>query len=159
MNRQFRILSGVGTFVALLLTFGAGCAGREFAEVEGTVTLNGRPLADVEIVFVPAAAKGNNANACTDAQGRYKLRSEPARKNGTVFGPHRVTIVDLLAVPDLSQMGGAAAVGSQAAPTTRGPIVSRVPAVYCYPDQTPFQDVEVKPGKQTLDCDVKTRPR
>jgi hypothetical protein len=158
MHRALRICWRVGWFVAVLLTFGAGCGGREFAEVEGTVTLDGKPLPDVEIVFVPAAARGNNANAYTDAQGRYKLQTARDRKDGTAPGRFQVTIIDLLAVPDVSSLGGAPG-SSQSVPNAERPKVSRVPVAYSYPDRTPFQGVEVKPGKQTQNFDVKTRRR
>jgi hypothetical protein len=134
-----------------------GCnSAREFAEVEGTVTLNGKPLTEVQVVFAPDATKGNkgnNASAFTDAQGHYRLRAERDQKDGTVLGPHRVYFVDLTAVPDLT---GEAPAPGQAA-RRKGPgIPLRFPRVYTDILETPFVDVEVKPGKQTLDFDLKT---
>src|SRR5262245_61382639 len=141
--------------LAVVAALAAGCSGREFAEVEGTVTFDGKPLTEVQVVFVPDAVKGNagnNASAFTDAQGHYRLRAERDQKDGTVLGPHRVFFVDLTTVPELAD---APAPPGQAA-RRRGPgIPTRFPRVYTDLLETPFKDVEIKSGKQTLDFDLK----
>src|SRR4051812_35141310 len=118
MRRVFRGGAGAGALLALAAALVSGCGGgREFADVGGTVTLNGQPLAEVEVVFVPDALKGNtgnNATAFTDAQGHYKLRAARDKKDGTVLGLHRVFFVDLTSVPDLSREKGAPGSGAQA---------------------------------------------
>jgi hypothetical protein len=73
--------------------------------VEGTVTLDGAPLPDVEVVFVPDPARGNtgnNASAVTDAQGRYRLRSPKEGRDGAAVGAHRVVVTDLRMVADVT---------------------------------------------------------
>jgi hypothetical protein len=130
----------LGFWVLCLLP---GCGRREFAAVEGTVTLDGRPLDTVEVVFLPDPERGNlgnRASAYTDENGRYKLRCPRDKQDGTVLGPHRVCIRDIAAVSDEA-----------------GKVVkrSRVPRRYADPAQTPFRAVEVKPAGQTLDFDVK----
>jgi hypothetical protein len=136
----------------------SGCGGaREFAGVEGTVTLDGRPLAEVEVVFVPDALKGNtgnNASAFTDAQGHYKLRSARDQKDGTVLGVHRVFFVDLTSVPNLSREKSAPGAGAQAPGRTTAP---RFPEMYTDLAQTPFKDIEIKPGNQTRDFELKSK--
>jgi hypothetical protein len=135
----------------------AGCSGREFAEVEGTVTFEGKPLSEVQVVFVPDTTKGNkgnNASAFTDAQGHYRLRAERDQKDGTVLGSHRVYFVDLTAVPDMT--GNTSAPGQVARRSGPG-MPLRFPKVYTELLETPFQDIEVKSGKQTLDFDLKSR--
>src|SRR5262245_12379521 len=92
------------TRLAVLALAGlCGCArGPEFAEVEGVVTLNGKPLPTVEVVFLPeaeAGTKGPVASCYTDDRGRYRLRSEAAGVGGAVVGTHRVLIRDTAAVP------------------------------------------------------------
>lgn len=133
-----------------------GCGSREFAEVEGTVTFDGKPLTEVQVVFVPDAVKGNkgnNATAFTDAQGRYRLRAERDQKDGTVLGPHRVYFIDLTAVPDLS---GTPPEPGQA-PRRSGPgLPTRFPQVYTDLLETPFKDVEIQSGNQTLNFDLKS---
>jgi hypothetical protein len=96
--------------VAVAMAALVGCGGsREFAEVEGRVTLDGQPLTDVEIVFLPDPARGNqgnNASAYPDADGRYRLQALRDNRAGTVLGPHRVVVLDLTAiVPPGGQAG------------------------------------------------------
>jgi hypothetical protein len=137
MSRLVRSVS-----LLALLAFTAGCGGgREFAGVEGTVTLDGKPIADVRVMFVPDALKGNKGNTAegvTDAQGRYRLRAGRDEKDGTVLGVHRVFFVDTLAYP-----------GSGKKP--------RFPDEYSEALQTPYQDIDVKPGHQTLDFNLKSK--
>ncbi|MGL4551752.1 MAG: hypothetical protein ACRC33_11235, partial [Gemmataceae bacterium] len=67
-----------------LLTHAAGC-GRPLASVEGTVTLDGRPLPDAEVQFLPDPTQGTTgppSSAYTDPDGRYATT--------TVVGTHRV---------------------------------------------------------------------
>ena len=120
----------------------AGCnRGPEYGEVEGTVTLDGKPLNSVEVVFLPDPDKGNRgprAAAYTDERGHYQLFCEKADRAGAVAGAHRVCVFDLTA---LSQTPG------KAKP-------SRLPPVYGDAQATPFRDVTVRPGTQTLDFNV-----
>jgi hypothetical protein len=144
---------------ALILALVVGCSGREFAQVEGTVTFEGKPLNEVQVIFVPDPTKGNkgnNSSAFTDAQGHYRLHADRDEKDGTVLGPHRVCFVDLTAVPDLT---GAPPEPGQAA-RKKGPgLPLRFPKVYTEILETPFKDVQVKSGKQTLDFDLKSNAK
>jgi hypothetical protein len=89
---------------------------------------------------------------------RHRLRSERDRKDGTVLGPHQVIVIDLPVVPDLSKIGGAAGEAGQA-PRPSKPKTRRFPARYESAELTPCKDIEVKPGKQTLDFDIKSGKR
>jgi hypothetical protein len=158
-----RVLRAVAAAVVALGSAAAvGCGGREFAEVEGRVTLDGRPLPDVEIVFMPDPARGNqgnNASAFTDADGRYRLHAPRDNRAGTVLGPHRVVVHDLTMVvspsgPGMAPPGAAAA---PALPQAPGSKPRRFPTKYGDAAETPFKDVEIKPGKQTLDFDLKAK--
>jgi hypothetical protein len=153
-----RLLRPIALF-ALALCAGAGCGGgREFAEVGGTITFDGQPLGDVEVVFLPDSLEGNggnNAGGYTDEQGRYKLRSPRDGKDGTVLGRHRVIVVDLTAIPDVAV--GSPPPGGISAPKAPRSSKPRFPQDYSDPLKTPFKDVEVKSGKQTLDFDLKSK--
>ena len=131
-----------------------GCGGGpEFAEVEGAVTLKGKPLPDVEIVFSPMSETGTNGptSACvTDAQGRYRLKCDRADAVGALVGTHRVVIRDIAAVPPPP---GIEILDEKGQPYQPKPL--RVPDRYADLQKTPFQNVEVRPGKQTLDYDLK----
>jgi hypothetical protein len=140
----------------------AGCGhAPEFAEVEGTITLDGKPLDNVEVVFLPDPEKGSRgpaASAYTDGRGHYRLRCDQAGKSGAVLGTYRVCVNDITAVappPDLL-VAYARAEGKQAPPPVppKGK-PPRVPAAYADANRTPLRDVEVKAGRQTLDFDVK----
>src|ERR1051326_651118 len=84
---------------AVLVGFAVGCSrGPEFVAVEGVVTLDGKPLPEVEVVFLPNSEKGNTgprAAAYTDKEGHYNLFCDQAKREGTVVGPTRVCIVDI----------------------------------------------------------------
>lgn len=135
---------------ALLLTplplLLAGCGGPPpMGTVSGMVTLDGKPLPDVEVQFLPDPeqdTRGATARCYTDEQGRFALRSERHQKDGALVGTHRVVFIDIAALPN--------PIG-QAEP----PKKNRVPSAYTDPNQTPFRAVEVKPGDQTLNFDLK----
>jgi hypothetical protein len=136
-----------GVLLTAVLVHAAGCGGPQpYGEVEGAVTLDGRPLANVEVVFLPDPERGNTgrrSTALTDAQGRYRLASDAGR-GGAPVGFHRVCINDLLAGPadPLAQ--------------PRQPAQPRFPREYGSALSTPLRDVEVKPGRQVLDLKVKS---
>lgn len=70
-----------------------GCGGPgdqpELGEVSGTVTLDGKPLSGIAVVFQPES--GRPARGMTDAQGKYELTYIRQTK-GTKVGPNRVEI-------------------------------------------------------------------
>lgn len=85
MNR----ISAIIALVPSLFFLGCGDGGPGIAGVEGTVTLDGQPLADASVVFAPQS--GRPAGAKTDAEGRYELSFSQGRK-GAMPGVHRVMI-------------------------------------------------------------------
>jgi hypothetical protein len=99
--------------------------------VEGTVTKDGRPLANVRVVFLAdTGSVGPRAAGLTDKAGHYRLRTDYG-EDGAVVGKHRVVILDRttprMGAVHLSDYG-------------------RFP-------QTPLR-AEVHPGRQTLDFDL-----
>jgi len=81
------------TCILLLISANAlyGCGGSEgpqVAAVEGTVTWEGKPLADAGVAFTPE--KGPVAIGRTDEAGKFSLSTQG--RNGAVVGSHRVTI-------------------------------------------------------------------
>lgn len=83
----------VATCVVGVVIAVAACSGPsdrpELAPVEGTVTLDGKPLAGVQVVFGPE--KGRSSFALTDAQGHYVL-GYTFDVPGAVIGNHKVAI-------------------------------------------------------------------
>ncbi|MFI4876659.1 MAG: carboxypeptidase-like regulatory domain-containing protein [Blastopirellula sp. JB062] len=92
---QILLLGETGRWlsVALLLT-ACGCAGEqldpEYKPVTGTVTLDGRPLPDAQLSFVPLGS-GSSGSGFTDESGKYQLYYA-ARRPGAKFGENRVFI-------------------------------------------------------------------
>jgi len=75
-----------------------GCSsGSGLVLVEGTVTLDGEPLPQAEVVFRPD--NGRPSVGLTDAEGKYKLKYT-AERMGAVIGPHVVSIRTSLEDPD-----------------------------------------------------------
>jgi hypothetical protein len=144
--------------VGLLALGLGGCGGKEFAEVEGVITLDGKPLPEVQVVFVPDPFKGNvgnNSLAVTDSEGRYRLFAARDERHGTVIGPHRVMIVDLTQVVDTTSAGEPAKPGQSAASSSPGAKPRRFSGDYSDVARTPLQSVEVTSGAQTLNFDLK----
>jgi hypothetical protein len=77
-----------------------GCGGRDYdvAPVEGTVTLDGKPLVNAAVNFQPIAggegshSPGPGSYGRTDDKGRYALRTVEPDEAGAVVGRHKVYI-------------------------------------------------------------------
>lgn len=154
---------------ALLPLFAlAGCSGeRPYGEVEGVVTLDGRPLANAEVSFLPDPEKGNGGPrsvALTDKDGRFRITSDAGRA-GAPVGAHRVCVKDLLVGPPGVMQPpeafnpddpGKGPVGTRAPAPTAPKKQSRFPGAYSNSSQTPLRDIEVREGKQTINVELKS---
>jgi len=86
---RFRFVKlGVGV---LLLGFAAGCGGGrdaalpDLVPVSGTVTLDGQPLANALVTFLPVGStRGRSCYGVTDASGRYELMENEKSKGAPV---------------------------------------------------------------------------
>jgi hypothetical protein len=156
--------AGAWTFALAGLAL-AGCGGPPRGEVEGVVTRDGKPLPNVEVVFLPdpeLGSKGPRAAALTDKDGRYHLRGDKGQE-GAAVGRYRVLLVDNAArkrfgAPGVRPPGagadGAAARGVKAPQPQAEKQESRVPARYASATATPLRGVEVKPGTNRHDFKV-----
>jgi hypothetical protein len=135
-TRNVRLSAGL---LALSFLTGGGCSsGPKLTEVEGTVTLNGKPLNNAQVQFLPDPEQGTSgprSTGTTDEQGRFKLVSDDQR-SGAVVGNHRVLVVDL------KQWEGIRP-GREDANKPLKP--SRLPARYANGSTTPLK-AEVKEG-------------
>lgn len=91
--------SGLGRIFAilcLLVFLGCGRSAYQTAPVSGRVTLDGRPLGSAHVSFQPVAAGNPNTGpgsfGRTDAEGRFRLETIGAHKDGAVVGKHIVRI-------------------------------------------------------------------
>ena len=79
----------LGACLLVLACIGCGPGGPPIESVEGTVTLDGKPLPNASVVFVPE--NGRPAGATTDSQGHYVLTFTEGRQ-GAMLGKHKVRI-------------------------------------------------------------------
>ena len=87
---MLKSVAGVGLLmIALMLQVGCGPSGPEIASVQGTVTMDGKPLPNAIIMFVPEGGRPSVSE--TDANGKYVLEFSGGRK-GAIPGINRVEI-------------------------------------------------------------------
>jgi len=135
------------SFCVALLCLGGALVGCEeplnFGQVSGTVTLHGKPLEEVLIMFLPEPEedkKGAHSECVSDSDGKYQLvYSLDANTYGAILGRHRVVIQDF------------------AAENARGKrLPVRIHSSYSSAAHTPLK-VEVTSGEQTHDFDLNGR--
>src|SRR5437870_9275801 len=85
--------------VLLVALPGCGGGGMKYAPVSGKVTMDGKPLAKVSVIFSPLPTPGSNiagntAGGVTDENGQYTLKTSTpdGLKDGAQVGKHRVSI-------------------------------------------------------------------
>jgi hypothetical protein len=80
-------------FVYCLMMSVGGCGGdpKGLAPVSGTVTYNGKPLANASLAFLPDEQGARGASGTTDANGSYRLTTFESF-DGAKVGKHRVAI-------------------------------------------------------------------
>jgi len=91
-----RLLLGLAGSLALV----AGCSSSkfEFADVEGRVLLDGEPVPEAKVVFMPTSINddgeaGPYSRGRTGADGRFTLQSlEDNPRKGAVVGPHKIIV-------------------------------------------------------------------
>jgi len=134
-----------GSFIAFLAVYALPGCGQTYptTPVSGTVKLDGKPLAGVEVHFAPVVdvnAPGPPfCRATTNEAGYYTLRCDNNR-SGAVIGNHSVM---LRRATERSE-------GKDA------PRPTAVPRVYQSFAQTPLQ-VDVKAGQEMYDLNLKSR--
>ena len=88
-------------FTMLITIPMAGCGGGvPTAKVEGVVTLDGKPLSEIRVLFQPdnkiAESAGMGSFALTDSSGKFVLKLSDSQNEGAVVGNHTVTLADKL---------------------------------------------------------------
>jgi hypothetical protein len=125
----------------------AGCGGPKLASVSGTVTLDGQPLANASVTFQPMGEgnlnPGQGSYAKTDQNGNYTLEMQGGKK-GAVVAKHKV---------EISAVTGGAGRPDDDRPQRQQR--DRVPAQYNTQSKL---TVEVKPGENVGNFDLKSRP-
>jgi len=143
-------LRPIATIVAIAVMLAvAGCSSRPADEpplgrVRGKVTMDGQPLAGVDIFFNPD--KGRGSMATTDAEGRYDL-CYINRTMGAKVGPHKVRI----------QPTDTPAEERSAAGTSAGTAVSPPPKIPAKYNQRSTLTADVKPASNTIDFALESK--
>jgi hypothetical protein len=128
-----------------MLVIVAGC-GEQLANVHGTITLDGKPLASSDVVrgtvtFYPADGRGVPAVGKIDSNGHYEVST--ASRAGLPPGTYAVAVVATqLIIPEPG-----------ATPSGR-PITPRRYAS----TKTSDLHAEVEPGKNTVDFNLESSP-
>jgi hypothetical protein len=153
--------------LALVVT-GGGCQRGptwNLAPVEGTITKDGRPLAGLEVIFladVEFGTQGPKTSGLTDTAGHYELRTD-AGDRGAAIGRHRVCLYvpekrdplpeksDRLRGRNRTRQAKLPKDKAAKAPMSDG---VQLPPAYGRFAETPLR-VEVEPGSQVIDLDVK----
>src|SRR5262249_8023986 len=85
--------------VTVLALFAVGCSNDpyETAPVSGQITLDGKPVEKVAIMFQPIATDGHlnpgpGSYGITDANGHYSLKLIGKETRGVVVGKHKIRI-------------------------------------------------------------------
>src|SRR5690348_13865691 len=91
--------AGVAGLLVCVLSADPGCAGKPsvgFADtVEGTLTIDGAPLAGARVEFIPdvdAALKAPSSGGTTDPKGFFRLTRDDNGKPGAALCAHRVVV-------------------------------------------------------------------
>ncbi|MGQ9823273.1 MAG: carboxypeptidase-like regulatory domain-containing protein [Thermogutta sp.] len=149
--------------IALLGLITNGCSkgsGLKTGSVSGTVTFQGKPVANAQVVFQPKQG-GQNAVGTTDANGRYTLMTGTDR--GALIGEHRVTVTVQSGAEKLSGIDAAdpsaaygqamVAAASGRPPAAQTPSAGGIPAKYGDP-ATSGLEFTVKAGSNTINLDL-----
>ncbi len=128
-----------GAFAVLLL---AGCQKSDTVSVTGTVTLNGTPVEQAEVMFNPKTT-GRFATGVTDASGKFTL-STAKPNDGALPGEYIVTLAEHYP-PDKPP----------ALPKGGGFLPSRFPLQYADPAKSPLTAKVERDGKNDFQFDVK----
>src|SRR5262249_15957205 len=142
-----------------LVAVAGGCQRRQtwdLATVKGTVTQDGRPLADIEVVFLvdlEAGTQGPRASGITNATGHYEMHTDVGDQ-GAAIGRYRVCLhaPPSMALNKQSSRRRTKVLNVRVAqPPALDPV--QLPPAYSSFAETPLR-AEVHPGPQTLNFDV-----
>jgi hypothetical protein len=142
--------------VLLLL---AGCeqapSGPPLVPVEGTITLDGKPLAAADLMFVPQGnTVGQGGVGHTDQDGKFALRSQDRKQLGAPVGSYRV-IINKLVKPD----GTDYVPDPQAGPFDTGGFRELLPAAYSDMGQTQLEATVGEKGEKNLEFKLQSKAK
>jgi hypothetical protein len=143
-DRSFARSPIVLAAVALLVCSGCGSSVR-LGQVDGTVQLDGKPIGQVMVIFVPDDRNLPQSTAITDEHGHFQMRCNNGSM-GAAIGEHRVTLVDGSAAPASKGRND-----DPPEPTEQPP--NRIPSAYNQATKTPLRQT-VAAGSQTITLEI-----
>ncbi|MGI9178484.1 MAG: hypothetical protein ACR2IT_11600 [Pirellulales bacterium] len=127
-GRRTGMRAGAGMLLVATMIASTGCWGRGFAEVKGTVRIDGKPLQGAFVAFSPDGPDPVRGVGATNADGRYRVL-RPGSKYGAMIGTNRVSV-------------------------TGGDGGMSLPAEYATGSKLTY---EVKRGQNVFDIDIRTK--
>lgn len=153
--------------ILFALTLLTGCGGLKLVEVEGTLTLDGEPLAFKSIAFVPEpGTPGNGAAGYSNKEGKYSLLAIISGVTRDMDGvpPGRYKVIVSEPMIPISEKDFEAIKlekeGDEPAPAIgfpTAPAKQEVPGLYTSSDTTPLT-LEVPENGGTLDVKLDSKP-
>jgi hypothetical protein len=148
---------GCGWFLTAVLIVGLGGCGThksnlpDLVPVQGTVTIDEKPLSGTVVTFIPSGAtRGAGGAGYTDTDGKYELRYQAGQK-GTAAGEYRVVLAKFV-MPDGSDLPPNSSVGPMDSPAKQV-----LPIRYSDAEQTTLT-ASVAPAGGTVDFHLKSKP-
>jgi len=155
MNRYSRALAA--GLCSLILIAVAGCdSGPPTGAVTGIVTMDGKPLTNAIVSFVPQAG-GQTAIGKTDSSGKYELYRRGER--GALIGTHTIVVTTVqepvAAAPSISsdseEYAKQAAGGGNPSDYNQAIVKEPIPARY---NKQSTLVMEVKAGENQIDLEL-----
>lgn len=148
--------AAVACCLVAMLVVGCGPKGPELASVTGKVTLDGTPVTNGLVTFVPVGG-GRPATGKTDANGQYTLVGVDGK--GALLGQHRVTVTTVKEAAAVTEMrSDSPEYAKQAMPDPSdydtAKVVEPIPARYNANSELTF---EVKAGSNVIDLELKSQ--
>jgi hypothetical protein len=150
--------------VAACALVAAGCGGNGLVTVTGKVTLDGEPLSDATVIFVPVegANKLSTPGGRTDESGVFYLTTREIN-DGAMPGEYNVTVTkkELPAKPllnsnDIKDRESANLFLQQMKDKTAGGTIKFItPVDYADQNKTPFRSVKIPPS-ESLQFDLRS---
>jgi len=130
-------------FLCVPLLFALGCSGGlKVVPMEGKLTLDGAPVKDASLTFMPSDAGGQTAVAATGSEGTFRAMTGNAE--GIMPGKYRVVVAVSSGSPATTNAGGeinSADYAKAMSKAMKAPAKSKsdIPAKYTQPSETPLQ--------------------
>jgi hypothetical protein len=140
-----------------------GCGSSEtYANVQGKITVDGKPLEKIQVQFLPdpnQGTRGPRSVGVTDATGFFTLTTDDGRP-GAVVGQHVVLLTDLNKGANQGAPGPAnrkETARTKGPPSAPAPVQLRLGLEYASSSKTSLRKT-VEAGDQTINIDVPAPP-